>query len=475
MVHFEKQVLTNVRQQGLLHQQDRVLVAVSGGPDSVALLHAFCAWKPVLNLSLQVVHCHHGLRGAESDGDASFVQALCEQFDVPCLIQKLNVKGALQERKGESIQSVARALRYEVFTHIAQDHGLTKVALGHTSDDQAETVLMWMLRGAGSRGLSGMESFRAPYFIRPFLGVPRKNIEAYLQENQWDYRVDSSNASSKYRRNRIRHELMPVLKHFNPKIVQTLSRQSTILREESAYLDLVASKALASATLRDDVDRVILHQKKISALPQTIQRRVVLLLYRQVTGTDVHPRFDFVEGVLNLMNQGRSGLMVESPGMRVHRNYEEIHLSARCEQFPSHSPRSMTIPLTIPGKIHWPWTGQTLEARLVGHLPKLWKEDASCAYLDADHVSPELVVRQWEAGDLFCPIGMNGQKKKIQDFFSDVKLSKKRRAEVPLVVSPEGIVWVAGFRIDHRFRVLSETKRIVALKLGTDIPIPPLV
>lgn len=466
MVRFEQQVLANVRQQELLHQQDRVLVAVSGGPDSVALLHAFCAWKPALNLSLQVVHCNHGLRGGESDGDASFVQALCEQLDVPCLIQKLNVKGALQERKGESIQSVARALRYEIFTHIAQDHGFGKVALGHTSDDQAETVLMWMLRGAGSTGLSGMESFRAPYFIRPFLGVQRPDIEAYLEDNQWDYRIDSSNASSKYRRNRIRRELMPVLKQFNPKIVQTLSRQSAILREESAYLDHVASKVLASAMLKDDVGGVTLHQKKISAFPQAIQRRVVLLLYRQVTGTDVHPRFDFVEDVLDLMNRGRSGLMVESQGMRVHRDYEEIHLSVRREQSTSHSQHSTTIPLSIPGMIHWPWTGQTLEACLVEEFPKFWKDDPSCAYLDADQISQECVVRQWEAGDFFYPFGMNGQKKKIQDFFSDIKLSKQRRHKVPLVIAPEGILWVAGLRTDHRFRVRSETTRVVGLQLS---------
>ncbi len=466
MVRFEQKVLANVRKQGLLQPQDRVLVAVSGGPDSVALLHLLCSWTSALNLSLQVVHCHHGLRGEEGDADANFVRTLCERLGVSCVIQSLNVKQVLQERKGKSIQSVARELRYEAFTQLVKDLGCTKVALGHTSDDQAETVLMWMLRGAGSAGLSGMAAFRTPYFIRPILGESRAEIEAYLRANHWNHRVDSSNASPKYRRNRIRQELIPVLRQFNPKIVQVLTRQSAILREETIYLDHMASTALASVMLRADVGSVVLNRKKVSALPRAIQRRIVLRIYRQVTHTDVHLRFDCVESALNLMNRGRSGLMLEFHGLRIYRDYEEIHLCAVGEKIHSQSSFPTTIPFVVPGTIHWPWTGQTIEARLVKHLPRTWKKQASCVYLDADHFTPNLVVRQWEPGDFFYPVGMNGQKKKIQDFFSDIKLSKVMRAAVPIVVAPEGIIWVAGFRTDHRFRVIHETKNFVVLKLG---------
>ena len=465
MVQFERRVLADVRQQGLLNQQDRVLIAVSGGPDSVALLHLLVAWKAVLDLSLRVVHFNHGLRGEESEADASFVRTLCEQLGVPCLIQRLNVQQVIQAQKGKSIQSVARALRYEGLSQIVQDQDLTKVALGHTSDDQAETVLMWMLRGAGSVGLSGMAAFRDPYFIRPLLRASRVEIEAYLQKNQWTYRIDSSNANPQYRRNRIRQELVPVLKQYNPKIVQALSRQSAILRDESAYLDHVASNALASDMIRFDVDGVVLNQKKVSALPRAIQRRVLVLIYRQVTRTVGYLRFDFVESMLKLMNQGHSGSMLKTHGMQVYRDYDEIHLCPVSEKNHSQSSSPKNIPLSIPGMIHWPWTGQTLEACLVEDLPRVWKNEVSCVYLDADHFTPNLVVRQWEPGDSFYPFGMDGQKKKIQDFFSDIKLSKIKRADVPLVVAPEGIIWVAGFRPDHRFCVKSETTKFVMLKI----------
>ena len=465
ILRFEQQVLASVRQQKLLNEQDRVLVAVSGGPDSVALLHLLCAWQSQLNLALHVIHMNHGLRGEESEADADFVQTLCQQLDVPCHVQRLNLQLEIQTRKGQSTQSVARDLRYAAFTQVAHEHDLTKVALGHTTDDQAETVLMWMLRGAGSVGLSGMPAFRAPYFIRPLLGVSRLDIEAYLRKNQWASRADSSNASFKYQRNRIRQELMPVLKQFNPKIVQVLSRQSCILREESEYLDQVASKALASVLRRVDADGVVLHQAKLSGLPRSIQRRVVLLVYRQVTRTDVHPPFDCVETIVDLVNRGTSGLMIQSHGIRVSRDYEEVHLYAvGAETFPPQLPSQSNLSLSVPGSLCWPLTGGTLESSLLDGLPETWKNDPLCVYLDADHFTHNLVVRQWKAGDSFYPLGMNGQKKKIQDFFSDIKLSRKRRPEVPIVEAPEGIVWVAGFRPDHRFRVMKETKRFVALK-----------
>jgi len=465
ILRFEQQVLTSVRQKKLLNEHDRVLVAVSGGPDSVALLHVLCAWQSRLNLALRVIHVNHGLRGEESEADADFVQALCQQLDVPCNVQRLNLQLEIQARKGQSTQSVARDLRYAAFIQVAHEHDFTKVALGHTSDDQAETVLMWMLRGAGSVGLSGMPAFRTPYFIRPLLGVLRVQIEGYLKKNQWSYRIDSSNASPQYRRNRIRQELMPVLKQFNPKIVQVLSRQANILREESEYLDQVASKALASVMLKADADRVVLNQVTFSGLPQAIQRRVVLLLYRQVTKTEVHLRFDCVEAILDLVNRSASSLAIQFHGIRVYRDYQEVHLCADGGGAPVHQPTLHPIlPLSVPGSLCWPLTGRTLEACLVDRLPETWKNDPSCVYLDADHFTHDLVVRQWKSGDSFYPLGMNGQKKKIQDFFSDIKLSRTRRSEVPLVVAPEGIVWVAGFRPDHRFRVMQDTKKIIELK-----------
>ena len=463
MRSFERQVWKKVCQHKLLKVQDRVIVSVSGGADSVALLHLFCLWRASLHLDLLVIHFNHGLRSEESEVDASFVETLCDQLNVPCTISRIHMKRERQKRTGQSIQSIARELRYETLTHTARENGFTKVALGHTSDDQAETVLMWMLRGAGSVGLSGMPIFRPPYFIRPLLGVSRSEVEAYLRENQWTYRVDSSNANLRYRRNSIRHQVMPILKQFNPNLVDVLSRQANIVREESEYLDSITLVALESAVQKSDDQRIVLSRRILAEIPPPIQRRVILLLYRRVSNRDVHPRFDFVENVLDHVKQGNTGWQLEAPGVRVYQDYDEVHVCVVGEEkdFVQHP-----VNLSVPGSIYWPLSGRTLEACMLENLPESWKDDSACAYLDANHFTHDLVVRSWKAGDSFCPLGMNGKKKKIQDFFSDLKLEQIKRRAVPIVEAPEGIVWVAGFRMDHRFRVMNGTKKFVVLKLG---------
>jgi len=472
MKRFEQRVFEAIRRKRLVVEGDKVLVSVSGGADSVALLRALLAWKEKLALSLSVVHFNHGLRGEESESDATFVKCLCDQIDVPGIIRRLHVKQEIETRKGESLQSVARDLRYEALTRMAAEQGFTKVALGHTRDDQMETILMWMIRGAGLAGLSGMPVVRPPYFVRPLLEISRVDVESYLRENQWPYRLDSSNHSSRYLRNRIRQELVPVLKQFNPNIVQVLSRQAHILRDEFEYLEQVASNALETVMLEARPDRLVINLQPLSELPSAIQRRVVVLGFGKVIRTSVRPRCDFVEGVLDLVNKEESGLMMEYQGVRVYRDYQKMYICQAAEESGlSQHPMMRSLPLSLPGSIFWPLTGRVLEACWVDRLPASWKDDPSCVYLDGDHFTPQLVVRQWKPGDAFHPFGMNGRRKKVQDFFSDLKVSRLQRSAVPLVVAPEGIVWLAGFRPDHRFRIMKKTTRIVALKLGPETPV----
>ena len=178
----------------------------------------------------------------------------------------------------------------------------------------------------------------------------------------------------------------------------------------------------------------------------------------------MNPRFDFVDNVLDHVNQGRTGWQLKAPGVRVYQDYDEVHVCVIREE--REDSVQHPVNLSVPGSIYWSLSGRTLEACMLENLPELWKDDSTCVYLDANHFTHDLVVRSWKAGDSFCPLGMNGQRKKIKDFFSDLKLEQRKRHKVPIVEAPEGIVWVAGFRMDHRFRVMDGTKRFVALKLG---------
>ncbi len=467
LLAFEHTLLKHVRQDGLLSPEDRVLVAVSGGPDSVALVQALSAWRESLGLVLAVVHCEHGLRGEESRDDAVFVERLARTLALPFFCKPLHLPHVLRERKGASVQAVARERRYACLWELAGEWGATKVAVGHTQDDQMETVLMWMLRGAGLAGLSGMPVQRHPCLIRPLLHVSRAELLRYLAEKGCGFRVDSSNASPKYMRNRLRHELVPLLKTFNPRVANRLSHQAAILREEHRYLDDVAKAMLESVTVRHAKACVVLSHSRLLAVPVPIQRRMIMRTVGSLRCRTGPLRFATVETILRHVVHGISGATVRVGQLDVVREYDWITFSGISVDHTRRAQPDLSCCWSLPGAIRWPGTGQTIEGtvRAVETVSIPW--DDAVAYLDADQFSHDLVVRSWRPGDYFFPYGMGGRRKKIQDFFSDTKVRRTRRHTVPLVVAPEGIVWVGGYRTDHRFRVVKETRRVAVVRIGS--------
>ena len=460
---FEHKLLKHAKQLGLLSSGDRVVVAVSGGPDSVALLQVLCSWRNRLELKLAVVHVEHGLRGEESLEDATFVEQLARQLGLPFYLKRINLQSLLRKRKGESVQAVARERRYAQLQAVAREWRGTKIAVGHTQDDQAETVLLSMLRGAGLAGLSGMPAQREPYVIRPFLQVSRSEILEYLDKKRRGFRVDSSNESPKYTRNRLRRELIPLLKTFNPNVVSVLSRQAAILREEHQYLDEVAKASLESVEVSRTKDRVIWSRSRLLAFPVPIQRRMILLTVEALWQKSNPLGFETVETLLQHVVHGTSGSSGCFAGLEVVREYDRVTFVKAGRN--SRLQREWSCVWPFPGSIHWPVTGQTIEGKIkvVKTIPS--RRNDSVAYLDADRFSHELVVRSWKPGDYFFPFGMGGRRKKIQDFFSDVKIHQAERNTVPLVVAPEGILWVGGYRSDHRFRVTEETRHVAVVRI----------
>ena len=299
-----KQVIQAIRARNLLSPEQRILVAVSGGPDSVALLSLLHSLAPVWNLSLTVVHVNYGLRGAESDGDASFVAALCRRFTLPCLIRSLEIPPA---EAGRSLQACARDLRYQLFRELVDELGMDRVALGHTADDQAETVLLRMLRGAGLRGLTGMPHIREGLFVRPLLGVTRREILAYLETMELSYRTDSSNAKPIYLRNRVRHELLPVMQSMALSTIKLLARQADILREDDRLLDRLAAQRLVRSIQSRDVNGIVLDRATLLAQPVALQRRMLRQAMQALSPSARGLRGDMVFSILSSLASGRSG------------------------------------------------------------------------------------------------------------------------------------------------------------------------
>nr|MBI3613873.1 tRNA lysidine(34) synthetase TilS [Nitrospirota bacterium] len=467
-----QRVARHAKATGLIEPGQRLLIAVSGGPDSVALLSVLKELSLAWRLTLYAAHINYGLRGEESEEDARFVARLCDRFGITLHCERVTVarKGSVRDRS--SLQERAREARYRILTELGRTLTADRIVLGHQADDQAETVLMWMLRGAGVAGLTGIPPIRESLFIRPLLGISREAILEYLWSRELPFRLDSSNAKPLYLRNRIRHELLPVMKRLNPSIVEGLARQADILREDDAYLHRLAYEAMVPLVHATD-QGVMVDRTGFLALPLTLQRRILRILLQ-----DLHPRrkgpgYRAIASLLATVFEGRTGSSTTIQGVLVTHEYGTVRLQPdppsrmtvnTADDVTILAANSLALP--VPSVTRWPLTGQLIRVSLGPRfLPSSQVISRNQACLDLDRVSTPLTVRAWKSGDAFQPVGMGGRTKKLQDYFSDIKLPRQARALVPIIQAQEGILWVAGHRTDHRFCARVGTQRTLLLEL----------
>lgn len=452
-----EQVRHAIRRYGMVTSGDKVIVAVSGGPDSAALLHVLWRLAPELGIALHVFHMDHGLRGSSSAEDAGYVRGLAQTLELPCTVVALP-PGMLKGQPG-SLQANARRARYAALTELAAEIGATRVAFGHNRDDQAETVLMRFLRGAGARGLAGIPPVRREgglTHIRPMLDISRDEIERYCSERELFPREDQSNKTLVYLRNRIRLELLPQLASaYNPAIHETLSQMAEVMREEDEFLDTLAVEAYARCQAPGE--GVALIGSVLGSEPLAIARRVVRLAARQVGG----PAFDLglhpVSQVLEAAARAEGTVRVPLPGgLAVSVEYGIVRFFAAAD---------MTLP-----EASWPVaiSGTTVIADLgveltatMGGTPAGPLEAA----FDAARLPGPLTLRPRRPGDRIWPTGMTGSKK-VQDILVDAKVPLRLRDRVPILAAGEEILWVVGHRLDRRFLALpgAENPLIIRVK-----------
>jgi tRNA(Ile)-lysidine synthase len=354
-------------------------------------------------------------------------------------------------------------------TGIAQRCGADRIAVGHTVDDQAETVLLWMLRGAGLAGLSGMPVSRDGVIIRPLYEVSRKELLAYLQQEGLLFRRDSSNDKPIYLRNRVRQEIVPALQRVVPSATNVLCRLADTCREDDRYIEeQVAALCNPRISRLPDGGQAI-DRSFLQEVPRAVQRRVVRALLRQCSLQNQPPSIRRVERVLHAVakRDGVSDIVFPTARVTVGRDVVRFFpLRARSQ---SHDRSHEAVPtvLPVPGQVTWAATGQCIQvqrsARKDIHAMPYAKDRI---VVDADRVSEPLVVRAWQPGDRFCPSGMNGRSKKLQDFFTDLKVFGGDRRQIPVVTGPEGIVWIVGYRRDDRWSVTATTERCLVMTVG---------
>jgi len=462
-----RRVAAAVRGKRLIRAGDRVLVAVSGGPDSVCLLTALHEMRErslIPKIELRIAHVNYGLRGDESEGDEAFVRDLAARLGAPVHCERVR----LMPKPGGTLQSRARDARYALFARLLREHGMSAVATGHTADDQAETVLLWLVRGAGTAGLAGIPLKREGGIIRPLLGVTRQQVLEYLAFSGMPYRSDSSNRSLRYRRNRIRHEVLPVLRALNPNIVEALARGADILSADAEVLSGIECEQWRAVAKESAFGRVVLDGERMASQPLGLQRRLLRRALDVVRGGSAGLTFRHVSDILERVVGGMHGAGLNLPGgLRVERRRGFIVMEHGERQGAGGSITDLAtgIPLPVPGEVRI-GTGDRRVRVIKGAEHPTGSSDGRAAFVvDGDRLAGPLSVRNWRRGDWFCPFGMGGHRKKLQDFFVDRKVDRKLRDRIPLVVAPAGIVWVAGYRGDERFAAGPATIHPVTLSI----------
>jgi tRNA(Ile)-lysidine synthase len=465
-------LVRTVRQQQLFVPGQHLLVAVSGGPDSVALLSLLHRLAPSWRLMLTAVHCNYGLRGAESDGDELFIKTFCLDRHLPLVIHRPRL---VKQRQRSSLQAMARDARYDFMKQLAHEVGADCIAVGHTANDQAETVLMWLLRGAGMAGFAGMPYAREDRIIRPLLAATREEVVAYLDREGLTYRRDSSNEKPLYHRNRIRKELLPVITRLAPAAVRVLQRQADLLREDEQYLEQVTNQLVHTLVTHDSRGVQRVNRQGFIELPVALQRRLIRTVLRTYEEMGRASSVRVVESVRGVLLKGRNGA-------RLSLKQAVVILDQGSARFfspgaggvnghgtDSGEGKREALRLPVPSTVYWASTNQQIQVQL---MTRRAAEEAgrgpsqALVLFDADRFSGPLSVRAWQAGDRFSPRGMKGKIKKLQDFFTDRKVARHERGKVPLLVAPEGILWVVGMRQDERFVVRGGTTRCLVVSVS---------
>ncbi|MGC2424056.1 MAG: tRNA lysidine(34) synthetase TilS [Nitrospirota bacterium] len=465
----ENILITKIRRAIASHKMfaagDTVACAVSGGPDSVAMLHGLLELKEGLHIKLAVAHLDHGFRD-ESAAEAEFVKGMAESLGLPFYTEKAGLKERLA---GQSVnrQAAARAARYDFLERAADVLFADKIAVAHTADDQAETVLMRLLRGSGMSGLAGIPPVRTVdgwrSVVRPLIYASRRELENYLSENKIASVTDPSNLKNVYLRNRIRLELLPVLGTYNPRILEALARSAELLQADEEFLEGRAREMLESIVARREKGGesgsglITLRLDDFDKLPEALKRRVVRLAVEDVKGDVLGLSYGHVTDAVRDIYEGPTGRGTDLPGgVRFERSYKKLLIYLPEEGI------SFSVPLPLPEEgeasgADVPEAGLTAEAEIVSGACAV---DKNSALFDLGKMDGPLVIRSRRPGDFFYPAGMEGRKR-LKTFFIDLKVPRMERARVPLLECAGEIAWVMGYRQDRRFIIGPDSKRIL--------------
>ncbi len=484
-----RDVSAYVERHQLIAAGARIVVGVSGGPDSVTLLHLLQRLSGPHDLHLHVAHLNHSIRGEAAEADMRFVARLAEEMGLPFTSETRDIP-RLAEEGGLAWEETARRERYAFLGRVAEQVGAQSIAVGHHADDQSETVLMHLLRGAGPSGLRGMlpatrlRDYRLLtrcngsalpsselMLIRPLLGTPRADIEAYVQEHGLETRFDHSNLDTTYFRNRLRHEVLPELARINPRFSERLRNLAEVVRADYQLLQEFVSVAQDTLLVATHPDAVVFDLKRWREQPLAIQRALVRRSAYRLHCTLRDVDFDHVEQAVDVAQRGLTGAQAILPrDLRLTVGYTTLTIAqASALHLPAERPWMAPgdeIVVAIPGVTSLP-RGWSLHAQELAEwdITSITENpNPLVAWIDAQALDTHPVLRTRQEGDRFAPQGMHGSEVRLSDFLINTKLPRPWRDHLPLLASPDHILWVAGLRLSETALVRPDTRRIVHLR-----------
>ena len=446
-------------QHQMIQPKETVLVGVSGGVDSLALLYALHTLRHQLACQLHIAHLDHGFR-EDSAADAAYVVEQANQLGLPISRNRIDVPQLMRDQK-LSAEVAARHARYQFYECVSEQTGATKTALGHHRGDQAETVLMNLLRGAGAPGLKGMLPVRDGKFIRPLLAFSRKEIEAFVAQLGLKPRCDTTNYQRNHLRNRVRLELIPTLERaYNSNIQNTLNQTADLLQAESDYLETLAHEAFRACQIEPCAsDTVALDRRLFQTHHLALRRRILRLAIAEVFGAVRDLYFNHFESMLNLIDGEASNSILNLPhGGTFRRAYNRILVQKSTD-----SPVPFEYEVAVPGRTVFPILDAELIATIVESpindgITDKFPDGKFQAVFDLDRLQTPLKLRQRQDGDRFHPFGMQGTKK-LKNLLIDAKIPQYERGQVPVLISGNQVIWVVGYRTSEPFKIQTETKR----------------
>ena len=449
---------TNIISKNLIESGDTILGAISGGPDSMAMLNCLVLLKKDLKFKLLIAHVNHGVRGEYAKRDQEFVRMVAKDYNIPYFTKNVDMV-AYGKELGISSEEAGRILRYGFFRKILSDYGGGKIAVAHNKNDQAETILHRIIRGTGLDGLKSMEFIKGD-IIRPLLNISRKEIEDYIEQKKIKFVVDHTNLETDYTRNKIRLELLPYIKeNFNPNIIDSLYRLTRIATGEIQIIEEITTEKYNLIVKSAAGNSIIFNGAIFKLESEAIRKRLIRKAIENISGNlhgieEIH-----INDIINLFQDAKTGKNIDiSKGLRAKVSYSDFIIELRNNINTKLETKKIEIEENVLEEF-----GIIISLELIS-ADEIDFNNADIKYIDYDKVSGELWIRQRKSGDKFSPLGLGGSKK-LKDYMIDKKIPQDKRNSIPILCDSSGIIWVIGYGLSDKYKITEETKQTLRIKL----------